>query len=137
MPSYLSHTQQFTNVSVFCGVKFNFNTYAKQVMGERHWKPGHSKSPDFNMCNYYSLYETMIYSVQMTRIPSKKEKKTFNEKLPTFEDKVRCSSCQELFSEGVRPALQLDVSTLRFFYETRQVPGKQQTQIPSRCKLRM
>jgi len=69
---YLSHTQQFTNVSIFCGVKFIFNTYAKQVMGERHWKPGHSKSPDFNTCNYY-LYET-IYSMQMTEIPSKKRK---------------------------------------------------------------
>jgi hypothetical protein len=34
----------------------------KQVTGERSLKPGHSKSPDFNMCNYYYdyLYETMI-----------------------------------------------------------------------------
>lgn len=45
-----------------------------------------------------------------------KKKRTFKEKLPTFEDKVHCSLCQELFSEGMRPVLQLDVSTLRFFY---------------------
>jgi len=48
--------------------------------------------------------------------------------MPAFEDRVHVSFCQELFSEGMRPALQLDVRTLRFFYEIRQVPGKQQTQ---------
>jgi hypothetical protein len=31
--------------------------------------------------------------------------------------------CVENFSEGMRPALQLGISTLRFFFETRQVPG--------------
>jgi len=62
MPTYLSHTQQFTDAaSIFCEGKFIFNTYAKQVTGKRWWKLGHSKSPDFNMCNYYYdyLYETM------------------------------------------------------------------------------
>jgi hypothetical protein len=66
MPTYLSRTQQFTNVAgIFCGEKFIFNTYAKQVTGERSWKLGHSKSPDFKICNYYYdyLYETMIYSM--------------------------------------------------------------------------
>lgn len=50
MPTYLSCTQQCTDVAgVFYGGKFIFNTYAKQVTGERSWKLGHSKSPDFNL----------------------------------------------------------------------------------------
>lgn len=57
-------TQQFTDVAgVFCRGKFIFDTYAKQVMDEWRLKLGHSKSPDFNMCNYDDyLYET-IYSM--------------------------------------------------------------------------
>jgi len=53
MPTHLSHTQQCTDVTgIFCGGKLIFNTYAKQVMGEKSCKMGHSKPPDFNMCNY-------------------------------------------------------------------------------------
>jgi hypothetical protein len=108
----LSCTQKFTDVAgVSCGEKFLFNTYAKQVTGERSWKLGHSKSPDFNMCNYYYdyLYETMIILCKRPKFLPKNER-TFKEKLPTFEDKVHCSFCQKLFSEGIRPGLQLDVS---------------------------
>jgi hypothetical protein len=66
MPSYLSHTQQFTDVSGnFCGGKtVYFNIYA-MVRGQGCWKLGHSRSPDFNLCYYYDyyLYETMKYSM--------------------------------------------------------------------------
>jgi len=36
--------------------KVYFQYLCKVVTGVRRWKLGHSKSPDFNMCNYYYDY---------------------------------------------------------------------------------